>query len=92
MEIFIIIFKLLLSILIFGALFIAGKFIFNKLEDSENKALDPLEYFPEEEFQTITQFFYLILMLIFFIFILYIVVVKGNDFVGIAILQVIVSL
>lgn len=92
METLIIIFKLLLSILIFGALFIAVKFISNKLEDSENKALDPLEYFPEEEFQTITQFFYLILMLIFFIFILYILVVQGNDFIGIAVLQVIVSL
>ena len=87
-----IIFKLLISILIFGALFIAGKLIYKKLDNSENRALDPLEYFPEEEFQTITQFFYLVLMLIFFIFILYILVVRGNDFVGIAVLQVIVSL
>ena len=91
MEIFII-FKLLVSILIFGALFIGGKFISKKLNSTENRALDPLEYFPEEEFQTITQFFYLIMMLIFFIFILYIIVVEGNDFVGIAVLQVIISL
>ena len=92
MESIILIFKLLISILIFGALFIAGKLISKRVNDSENRALDPLEYFPEEEFQTITQFFYLIMMLIFFIFILYIIAVQGNDFVGIAVLQVIVSL
>lgn len=92
MEIFIIICKLLLSILIFAVLFAVAKFISKKLDDSENRALDPLEYLPEEEFQTITQFFYLVLMLIFFIFILYILIVQGNDFVGISVLQVIVSL
>lgn len=92
MEVFIIISELLISVLIFGALFFAVKYIYRKADDSENRALDPLEYFPEEEFQTLNQVFYLIMMLIFFVFIIYIIAVQDADFIGIAILQLIVSL
>ena len=92
MDIFLIIYEFVIAILIFGALFVAGKLIFKKLKDSKSKVLNPLEYFPEEEVQTLRQVFYLVMMLIFFVFILYIIVVPGNDFVGVAVVQLLVSL
>ena len=51
-----------------------------------------MEYFPEEEFQTLKQVFYLVMMLIFFVFIIYIIVEQGNDIIGVAVLQIIISL
>ena len=87
-----IIYEFVISILIFGILFIVGKFIYKKLKNSKSRILNPLEYFPEEEVQTLKQVFYLIMMLIFFVFILYIMIFHGNDVKGIAFLQVIVSL
>ena len=92
MDIFLIIYEFVIAILIFGALFVAGKLIFKKLKDSKSKVLNPLEYFPEEEVQTLKQVFYLVMMLIFFVFILYIIVVPGNDFMGVAVVQLLVSL
>ncbi|MEE0942546.1 MAG: hypothetical protein UIB63_05490, partial [Methanobrevibacter sp.] len=81
-----------IAILIFGALFVAGKLIFKKLKDSKSRLFNPLEYFPEEEVQTLKQVFYLVMMLIFFVFILYIIVVPENGFVGVAVVQLLVSL
>ena len=92
MDIFLIIYEFVIAILIFGALFVAGKLIFKKLKDGKSRVLNPLEYFPEEEVQTLRQVFYLVMMLIFFVFILYIIVVPGNDFVGVAVVQLLVSL
>lgn len=92
MEIFIIIYEFLISILIFSILFAVGKFVYNKLKNNNSRFLNPEEYFPEEELQTLRQVYYLIMMLIFFIFILYIAVSQGKDLVPIAILQVILSL
>ena len=84
--------ELIISILIFGLLFIAGKFIYKKLSESNSRVLNPLEYFPEEEVQTLKQVFYLVMMLVFFVFILYILVFQEEDFIGVAIVQLIVSL
>ena len=92
MDIFLIIYEFVIAILIFGALFVAGKLIFKKLKDSKSRVLNPLEYFPEEEVQTLRQVFYLVMMLIFFVFILYIIVVPGNDFMGVAVVHLLVSL
>lgn len=92
MEIFITIYELVVAILIFGALFAVGKLIYKKLNDSRSRVFNPLEYFPEEEVQTLGQVFYLIMMLVFFVFILYIIAVHGNEVIGIAFLQIIVSL
>ena len=92
MDIFLIIYEFVIAILIFGALFVAGKLIFKKLKDGKSRVLNPLEYFPEEEVQTLRQVFYLVMMLIFFVFILYIIVVPGNDFMGVAVVQLLVSL
>ena len=84
--------NLIVSILIFVVLFIAGKFIYKKLKDSNSRYLNPMEYFPEEELESLKQVFYLIMMLIFFVFILYILIFQGENFTGIALIQVIVSL
>ena len=92
MEIFLIIYEFVIAILIFGLLVVAGKFIYKKLKDSKSRVLNPLEYFPEEEVQTLRQVFYLVMMLIFFVFILYIIVVPGNDFMGVVVVQLLVSL
>ena len=87
-----IILEIFISILIFGVLFTLGKYIYNKLNNNNSRVLNPLEYFPEEEFQTLKQVFYLIMILIFFIFIIYLLIVKKTDFIGITFLQIIVSL
>ena len=91
MEVLLIL-EIFISILIFSVLFIVGKYIYKRLNNNKNRVLNPLEYFPEEEFQTLKQVFYLIMMLIFFVFIIYILIVKKTDFIGIAFLQIIVSL
>lgn len=92
MEIFSIVYDFAIAILIFCVIFLVGKFIYKKLKDSKSRLFNPLEYFPEEEVQTLRQVFYLVMMLIFFVFILYIIVVPGNDFVGVAVVQLLVSL
>ncbi len=91
MDFFNIICELLISILIFCVLFAAGKLMYNKLANSNSRFLNPSEYFPEQELETLKQVYYLIMMLILFIFILYIMIIQGNDLVPIAVLQIIVS-
>ena len=92
MDIFFFFFEFVIAILIFGSLVVAGKLIYKKLKDSKSRVLNPLEYFPEEELQTLRQVFYLVMMLIFFVFILYIIIVRGNEYIGVAVVQLIVSL
>jgi hypothetical protein len=92
MEVFNVICELAISILVFVVLFTVGKIIYKKLNDSDSRILNPEEYFPEEEIQTLNQVFYLVMMWIFFVFIIYILIVRGNDFIGVAVLQLIVSL
>ncbi len=92
MEVFSIIYELFVAFLIFSVLFVVGKFIYKKLNESESRVLNPLEYFPEEEFLTLKQVFHLVMMLIFFVFILYLITSSGSNVIGIALLQIIVSL
>ena len=91
MDVFNIGCELIIPILIFAGLFAAGKLIYKRLSDSENRLLNPSEYFPEQEVETLKQVYYLIMMLIFFNFILYIWVVEDNDVFAILILQIIIS-
>lgn len=92
MEILKIVCELLIPILVFSALFAVGKLINKKLVGSKSRFLNPLEYFPEQEIETLKQVFYLIMMLIFFFFILYTVMYKGKEILPIAILQIFVLL
>ncbi|WP_295114936.1 hypothetical protein [uncultured Methanobrevibacter sp.] len=84
--------ELIVPILVFGILFAVGKVIYKKLINNESRFLNPREYFPEQELETLKQVFYLIMMLIFFIFILYIMIFEGKEIIPIAILQIIISL
>ena len=92
MEVLSIVSELVIPILIFGVLFAVGKFIYNKLANSNSRLLNPKEYLPVEEIETLKQVYYLIIMLIFFIFILYILISEGKEILPIAALQIIMSL
>ena len=69
MVVFTVIYELIISVLIFSALFVTGKLIYKKLNKNGSRILNPLEYFPEEEIQTLRQVFYLVMMLVFFVLI-----------------------
>ncbi|WP_295722347.1 hypothetical protein [uncultured Methanobrevibacter sp.] len=92
MESIIIICEFIIAILIYYGLFVVGNFIYKKLKNSKRKILNPLEYFPMEEYHTLNQVFYLIMMSIFFLFIIYICVSEKTDFLAMGILQIIISL
>ena len=93
MEVLNIVCELVIPILIFGLLFAVGKYIYNtKLANNNSRLLNPKEYLPVEELETLKQVYYLVIMLIFFIFIIYIMIVEGKEIFPIAILQIILSL
>lgn len=92
MEILKIICEILFPILVFSILFAVGKIITKKVAISKSRFLNPLEYFPEQELETLKQVFYLIMMLIFFFFILYTIIYEGKEILPIAILQIFVLL
>lgn len=92
MEVLKIVFELLIPILIFGVLFAVGKFIYQKISNSKSRVLNPSEYFPQQELETLRQVFYLIMMMIFFVFILYIMMVQAKEILPIAVLQIVLSL
>nr|WP_295001628.1 hypothetical protein [uncultured Methanobrevibacter sp.] len=92
MEVLKIVFELLIPILIFGVLFAVGKFIYQKISNSKSRVLNPSEYFPQQELETLRQVFYLIMMMIFFVFILYIMMVQAKEILPIAVLQFVLSL
>jgi len=92
MEVLKVVCELVVPILIFGVLFAVGKFIYQKMSNSESRVLNPSEYFPQQELETLRQVFYLIMMMIFFVFILYIMMVQAKEILPIAVLQVILSI
>lgn len=92
MEVLKVVCELVIPILIFGVLFAVGKFIYQKMSNSESRVLNPSEYFPQQELETLRQVFYLIMMMIFFVFILYIMMVQAKEILPIAVLQVILSI
>ena len=92
MEVLKVVCELVIPTLIFGVLFAVGKFIYQKMSDSESRVLNPSEYFPQQELETLRQVFYLIMMMIFFVFILYIMMVQAKEILPIAVLQVILSI
>ncbi len=91
MEVLKFVCELLIPILVFGVLFAVGKFIHKKLANSGSRVLNPREYFPEQELETLRQVFYLIMMMIFFVFILYIMMVQAKEIMPIAVLQIVLS-
>ena len=81
-----------ISFLIFSILFVIGKVIYTKLDKSNSRFLNPLEYLPEDEVTTLKQVFYLIMMLVFFIFMIYTLFIVDSDIKVMAILEIVVLL
>ena len=84
--------EIICAILIFVVIFLAGKYIYHRLDKSSSRLLNPAEFFPDEEIHTLTQVFYLIMMLIFFVLILYLLIYVTSDSYIFAFIDVIVSL
>ncbi len=80
----------IISLLAYLILFGIVNFIFKHVKNYNNRLLNPIEYIPEEEFHTLKQVFYLIMMVLFFLFILYDFVLEGVDIKGVCILEIIV--
>ena len=71
------------AIIIFLVLYGIGKFIMNKIKKHENKftnnrLLNPTEYMPKEEVETLKQVSYLIVLFLIFIFFLYSIIPMAN--------------
>lgn len=71
--------QFVIVLVIFSVLVAIGTFIVKKVQNSSNPALNPQEYLPEEEIQTLKQVFYLIMMALFFVDFTYAFMVFGND-------------
>ena len=83
--------ELIATVIIFLILFAIGKVIYKKAANSDSRFLNPNEYLPEEEVKSLKQVYYLIIMLILFVFIIYTIVTGGNDYTGLAFLEIIVT-
>ena len=92
MDVLRIAFELFIPILIFTILLVIGRFIYKKITNSNSRLLNPTEYFPEQELETLKQVYYLIMMFIFFIFIIYIMLQSESDLQPMIGLQIIISL
>ena len=91
-SIYIQILKYIVEIIFFLILMVIFRFIFNKLENSSNKFLNPKEYFPEEEIHSLKQIFFLIMMGLSFINILYSLVFIETDLPFFVIFDILLSL
>lgn len=70
-----------IEMVIFLVVMAIGMFIVKRVRNSSNQALNPHEYLPEEEIQTLKQVFYLIMMALFFVdFVYSFIVLKGEIF------------
>ena len=67
MDIVYIVFQIIVSLFIFGIIFIMGYALKDSITHKMNFFLNPLEYLPEEEIKSLKQVYYLILILILFV-------------------------
>ncbi len=84
--------RLLIEIIVFIVFMLIFSVILDKIRQSNNRLLNPKEYFPEEEIHSLRQISILILMGMFFINILYSVVFINGDLFYFAIYDIILSL
>ncbi len=84
--------EFILEIIVFLGFMLIFRFIFNKLENSSYKLLNPKEYLPEEELHSLRQMSFLIMMSLLFISVLYNVVYIGKDLISFVIFDIIISL
>ena len=81
-----------IEIVIFSVLIAVGIFIVKKVQNSSHRLLNPLEYLPEEEIQTLKQVFYLIMMALFFIDFIYSFVIFQKDIFYLALFDIVICL
>ncbi len=84
--------EFVVEIIVFLVLMIVFRFIFNKLENSSYKLLNPKEYLPEEELHSLRQMSFLIMMGLLFISVLYNLVYIGKDLLSFVIFDILISL
>ncbi|WP_296894473.1 hypothetical protein [uncultured Methanobrevibacter sp.] len=84
--------EFVLEILVFLVFMVIFRFIFNKLENSSYKLLNPKEYLPEEELHSLRQMSFLIMMGLLFMCVLYNVVYVGKDLLSFVIFDIVISL
>ncbi|WP_407414307.1 hypothetical protein [Methanobrevibacter sp.] len=84
--------EFVVEIIVFLVLMIVCRFIFNKLENSSYKLLNPKEYLPEEELHSLRQMSFLIMMALLFISVLYNLVYIGKDLLSFVIFDILISL
>ena len=84
--------EFVMEIIVFMALMLVFRFLFDRLKQSPHKILKPKEYFPEEELHSLKQMSYLIMMGLLFISILYNVVYIGEDLLSFVIFDILISL
>lgn len=69
-----------------------GIVVIEKLKNNDNKFLNPLEYVPLEEFHSIRQIYYLIMMALCFVVVLYSMSFNSSDIVYFSLFDIIISL
>ena len=84
--------KLIIELLCFLVLMFLGTILVNRIHDSPNKLLSPQEYLPEEEVHSLRQISYLVIMGMLFADVLYMFTFVSNDFIYMAIFDIILSL
>lgn len=84
--------EFVLEIIVFVVFMLIFRFIFNKLENSSYKLLNPKEYLPEEELHSLRQMYFLIMMGLLFVSVLYNVVYIGKDLISFVIFDILISL
>lgn len=67
MNINYLVFQIIVSLLIFGIIFLIGYALKDRIIHKVNFFLNPHEYLPDEQIKTLKQFYYLILILILFL-------------------------
>lgn len=84
--------QILIDFVVFIVLLKFGRFTLNRLKNSSHKFLNPSEYLPDEEIQTLKQVFYLIIMSLLFIDFVYTILYFKTDYFYLAILDVFLCL
>ena len=67
MDIVYIVFQIIVSLLIFGIIFLIGYALKDRIMHKVNFFLNPQEYLPDEQIKTLKQFYYLLLILVLFV-------------------------
>ena len=86
------IFEWAIELIFFLILFVVFRFIFNKIRNTPNRLLNPLEYFPEDELHTLRQIYFLIMMALLFMNMIYALILADADIVFFGIFDIAISL